>query len=140
MFKYENAVSGKTNIDRVWALYDDVSKWSLWDKSVKSVQLMGEFKVGSTGVMEMANGSKLPFSITECEEKKYFTTESSLGPIVVTFGHILEEKNDIVTIVHTVQINGGDEIQMKGMGKGITENIPDCMKQLLSISMGNEIF
>lgn len=139
MFNYENVVSGKASVDKVWALYSDVTKWSIWDKSVKSVQIFGEFTVGSSGVMEMSDGNKLPFSIIECEANKSFTTESKLGPITVIFGHVVEEKNDTITILHTVQISGGDENQMKGMGRGITANIPDCMNKLLSVSKSNEI-
>mgnify|MGYP001233536046 CR=1 FL=1 len=139
MFKYENAVSGITRIESVWSLYADVSKWKLWDKSVKDVQITGEFEVGASGFMEMPDGTKLPFTITNCEINKSFTSESKLGPVTVVFGHLLEKKDDIVTIIHTIQISGSDEKQMEGMGRGITANIPDSMCQLLSISKNNEI-
>lgn len=139
MFNYENVVSGNTRIENVWSLYADVTKWNLWDKSVKSVSISGEFEVGSSGFMEMQDGNKLPFSITGCETNKSFTTESRLGPVIVVFGHTLEEKDDIINIVHTVQISGFDEKQMEGMGRGMTASIPDSMCQLLAISKNYEI-
>lgn len=82
--------------------------------------------------MEMADGMALPIELTECTDKKSFTTKSQLGPVTVTFGHLLQEDENGVTITHTVTIEGGEENQMKGMGKGITADIPNCLQRLLS--------
>lgn len=133
MFYYEKSITGKSNIKRIWELYSDVTKWSLWDESIRNCKLFGVFCTGTHGVMEMTNGENLPFVLTECVDQKSFTTQSELGSITVTFGHLLKENTDGVTITHTVTIEGGDENQMKGMGKGITMGIPDCLKKLLSV-------
>ena len=93
-------------------MYRDVANWSLWDKGIKSVQLSGDFCVGTNGLMEMTDGLTLPFTLTECIEEKSFTTESKLGSAIVTFGHLLKEDNGEVTITHTVKIQGGEENQM----------------------------
>lgn len=136
MFTYEKSITGKADIKKIWNLYSDVTKWSSWDESVKSVQLSGPFCAGTHGVMEMAYGPNLPIELTECSEKRSFTTKSELGPITVTFGHILKEDANGVTITHTVTIEGGEENQMKGMGEGITAGIPDCLQKLLSAQYG----
>lgn len=131
MFIYEKSIAGKADIQKIWTLYSDVTKWSLWDKSVKSVQLFGPFCAGTCGIMEMADGSRLPIVITECLDKQSFTIKSELGPITVTLGHLLKENDDSVNITHTLTIEGGEENQMKGMGKGIAAGIPDCLQKLL---------
>lgn len=133
MFKYENTVTGKTTVKKVWDLYSDVSKWSLWDSGIKSVDLFGAFAVSANGVMNMADGSALPFSVTECTPQKSFTTQSKFGAITVTFGHEIKESGDTVTVKHTVTIDGGNEMQMEGMGKGIVANIPECMQRLIAL-------
>lgn len=133
MFTYKKSMTGKGDIKKIWDMYSGVDNWRLWDRGVKSVQLSGNFCVGTNGLMEMADGSTLPFTLTECIEEKSFTTESKLGSIVVTFGHLLENDNGEITITHTVTIEGGEENEMKGMGRGITAGIPDCLQQLLSI-------
>lgn len=133
MYNYEHSVSGKTTIKKLWSLYSDVNKWQLWDKGIKSVELFGDFGIGTSGVMNMVDGSALPFSIVECEAEKSFTTQSKLGNITVTFGHKLEENGDSVTVTHTVTIEGGNDIQMEGMGKGIVANIPECMQRLITL-------
>ena len=132
MFTYETSLTGKADIQKIWKMYSDVNNWSKWDKSVKSVQLLGAFCTGTRGVMEMADGMALPIELIECIEKKSFTTKSQLGPVTVTFGHLLQEDEKGVTITHTVTIEGGEENQMKGMGKGITADIPNCLQRLLS--------
>lgn len=133
MFTYEKSITGKADIEKIWNLYSDVRNWSLWDQNVKSVSLSGVFCVGTHGIMEMTDGSTLPIVLTECTDKKSFTTKSQLGPITVAFGHLLKEDTNGVTIVHTVTMEGGEENQMKGMGKGIAAGIPDCLQKLLSL-------
>ena len=133
MFNYENSVTEKTTVNKIWDLYSDVSKWKLWDRGIKSVELFGSFAVSANGVMNMADGSALPFCITECTPQKSFTTQSKLGNITVTFGHKIEENGDTVTVTHTVAIEGGNEIQMEDMGKSIVANIPECMQRLMTL-------
>ncbi len=133
MFKYENSETGKTTVQKLWDYYSDVNKWHLWDKGIKSVDLFGSFDTTANGVMNMLDGSALPFSITECTPNKSFTTQSKLGNIVVTFGHELKENGDTVTITHTVTIEGGNDMQMEGMGKAIVAGIPECMQRLIAL-------
>ena len=63
MFTYETSLTGKADIQKIWEMYSDVSNWSKWDKSVKSVQLSGAFCTGAHGVMEMADGMALPIEL-----------------------------------------------------------------------------
>jgi hypothetical protein len=134
MYTYEHTVNGTASLAKVWELYSDVSKWSAWDKGVKSVELSGAFTEGSQGVMEMVNGQKLPFSIRESNPGLSFSICSQMGPISISFDHILQEVNGTVTITHTVMIDGGDEQEMEGMGKGITASIPGCLECLISLA------
>ncbi len=133
MYTYEKSMTGKGEIKKIWNMYSEVENWSLWDIGLKSVQLSGDFCIGTNGTMEMVDGSTLPFTLTECVEEKSFTTESRLGSLIVTFGHLLKEDKDKITITHTVTIVGGEENQMNGIGKRITAGIPHCLETLLSV-------
>jgi hypothetical protein len=134
MYTYEHSVRGAASLARVWELYSDVSEWSMWDKGVKRVELAGAFVEGSQGIMEMMNGQKLPFTITESTPKRSFSTLSQIGAIRASFGHMLEEANGSVVITHSVTIEGGDEGQMVAMGRGITASIPECLDCLLALA------
>ncbi len=133
MFTYENSVTGKTTVQKLWNLYSDVNKWQLWDKGIASVELFGKFAVSTSGVMNMADGAALPFSIVACEVEKSFTTQSRLGNIIVTFGHEIKENGELVTVIFFVKKKTAYDMQMEGMGKGIVANIPECMQRLIAL-------
>ncbi len=135
MYNYENSVTGNVKAEQVWELYSTVARWSRWDIEVESVSLEGSFVTGSSGVMKMKNGQFLPFILEQVEIGTSFISTSKLGDIVLSFGHTLKYNNDgSCTITHTVKIDGGDKSEMEAMGRGITENIPESMKQLLFLS------
>lgn len=48
MYIYKKSITGKADIQKIWELYSDVTKWSLWDESVKSVRLSGPFALAPT--------------------------------------------------------------------------------------------
>ncbi len=130
MYSFEHIVKGNIDLQKVWALYSDVSRWSEWDSDIESVALQGDFTKGSTGVINMKNGQALPFIIDSATSESEFVTSSHLGALTVSFGHTITEQS----ISHTVTIVGGEDKQMEGMGKGITAHIPKNMETLLSLS------
>ncbi len=130
MFHYKHTVTGDFDKQRVWNYYSDVSLWKEWDSEVEGVDINGEFANGSSGIIHMKNGQSLPFVLENVESASSFGTVSNLGPVRVTFEHFINDN----AIVHTVTIEGGEEKQMEGMGKGITAHIPKSMEVLLSMA------
>lgn len=134
MFYYEKSITGKSNCKKIWDLYSNVNKWCVWDKSLKSVHLQGDFCSGASGIMEMADNSKLPFLLTEVTYEKSFTTQSNLGDITVSFDHLLSENNDdTITITHTIKIEGKDECQIENIGKNLSLGVQNCLENLISL-------
>lgn len=134
MFEIKKSITGYGEKDKIWKLYSDVSRWSIWDKSVKAVALTGEFVEGSNGVMEMINGMKMPFVISECTSYKSFSTKSELGNICIVFIHNIEQNENQVTISHKIIIEGGEERQMEGIGNQISEGLDECLQRLIAMS------
>ncbi len=130
MFNFEHSIDGDIDLSKVWELYFDVSHWKKWDKELESVTLQGEFVKGSAGGMKMKNGQSLPFILDSVTPMSEFTTVSTLGAIVVSFGHTITSK----TITHTVQIHGGEDKLVENIGKAIVAHIPESMDTLLSLS------
>ena len=130
MFDFEHSINGYIELQKVWALYSDVSRWIEWDKELESVAIEGQFVKGSVGIMNMKNGQSLPFVLDNVAPMTEFTTVSNLGAIVVTFGHILSSK----TIKHTVNIVGDNDKQVEGLGQAITMHIAENMNILFSLS------
>lgn len=135
MFNYENVLIGEIDVNKLWALYSNVSQWNQWDKSLEKSELNGNFVANSSGIMIMPNMPPLSFTIDTLEANKYFTNYSVIGEIKVEFGHyIIALENGKVEIKHTVTITGGEENQMTGIGKGITASIPSAMQNLFELS------
>ena len=134
MFQYENAISGKMDIEKVWTLYSDVSRWSEWDSDMQSVTLDGDFVAGAKGTMFMKEMPPLPFTLGEVEKGQTFVSSSRLGEITVQFGHFISRgKNDEYTIKHTVTITGQNDAQLQGIGQGIVAHIPASMEKLFQL-------
>ena len=130
MFNFEHSVNGDIDLEKVWALYSDVSRWVEWDKELESVTIEGEFVKGSIGIMNMKNGQSLPFVLDSVAPMNEFSTVSNLGAIIVTFGHILTSKN----ITHTINIVGDDDRLVEGLGEVVTAHIVENMNLLFSLS------
>lgn len=134
MFKFTQSSTERVEKQKVWELYADTNSWSQWDKGVKGVRLAGPFAAGTQGVMEMQAGPALPFCLNELVEGKSFSVKAELGSITVSFGHVLQEGAEGVTITHSVEVQGGDEAQMGAIGQSIAAGLADCLQNLLTMA------
>ncbi|MDE5581792.1 MAG: hypothetical protein K2I95_10295 [Treponemataceae bacterium] len=133
MFVYEHSVSGKTTVRRIWSMYADADKWRLWDAGIDSAELPGGLAEGASGVMHMKDGAALPFTVIECRENEGFSAQAKLGALLVTLGHSIKADGDLVTITHTVTVEGGSDAQAEGALKAISSGIPESMRRLLAL-------
>lgn len=136
MFKFTQSSTERVEKQKVWQLYADTNSWSRWDKSVKAVRLAGPFAEGTQGVMEMQAGPSLPFRLSELVEGQSFTVTAALGPLTVSFGHLLQAEAAGLTITHSVEVQGGDEAQMGAIGQSIAAGLADCLQNLLALAGG----
>ena len=136
MFKFTQSSTERVEKQKVWQLYADTNSWSQWDKGVRGVRLAGPFAAGTQGVMEMQAGPALPFCLNELVEGKSFSVKAELGSITVSFGHVLQEGAEGVTITHSVEVQGEDERQVNGLGQNIAAGVPACLQNLLALAGG----
>lgn len=90
----------------VWAHYADVSRWPTWDEGLESAHLDGPFLTGTTGRLVASRQPPISFMLTEVSNGHIFTTESRLGPVVVTVRHRLERMFGGCRIAHELEISG----------------------------------
>lgn len=119
MFKFTQSSTERVEKQKVWQLYADTNSWSQWDKGVKGVRLAGP---------------ALPFCLNELVEGKSFSVKAELGSITVSFGHVLQEGAEGVTITHSVEVQGEDERQVNGLGQNIAAGLADCLQNLLTMA------
>ena len=137
MFKKECIVMGKADIDKVWGLYANVSKWNEWDKSIDKVVLNGDFKNGATGTMFFIKKDVPPlsFALKDIIEKERFITIAEFADIYVEHDHgIVTSSNGEISIQHSITVQGTNENMVQGIGASIATNLEESMKAILVLS------
>lgn len=122
-------------MEKVWGNYEDVRRWAVWDESLTSVNLSGDFENGTKGVMFNQGLPELPFELTEVVRQKSFTTKSVMGPFVVEVNHrLIKGEDGLVTVEHGVLVNGPDEGKVQEVGQGVLGTFPNALKKLEELS------
>jgi len=137
MFYKECSVTGKVNLEKVWNFYENVSKWCEWDKNLDKVELQGDFKNGSTGLMflTMPNTPPVTFTLENVIKNERFLSVSSLGAVTIMVDHLITQNIDKeVTIKHIVTVEGDNENMVQGIGTNLTNNLKECMENILLLS------
>jgi hypothetical protein len=92
----------------VWTVWTDVARWPEWDDSKDLARLDGPFVVGTSGWAKQRGNLGGPFTITEIDPGRGWTTEVPLPLGKVVFGHLLEPLGgEQVRVVKTVEAYGG---------------------------------
>jgi len=134
MFNYENTITGKMDLEKIWSLYSNVHRWQEWDTEIQKMELVGSFATGSKGVMYMNNLPPLPFILEKVEEKKCFIDVTTLGPFTITVGHfITQEADNKITLKHTVTVTGASQAELDEVGNNIVADLPESMEKLYKL-------
>lgn len=138
MYKFEKEceISRQANVNDIWNLYEKVSNWVLWDKSLENVTLEGDFVENAKGTMffAMDNMPPLPFVLSNVLKNQRFISTATLNGIEVTTDHIIETQgNGICKIKHIVTVQGTIEEMVQGIGMGLTSKLELFMNNLMDI-------
>lgn len=138
MYKFEKEceVSGQANVNDIWNLYEEVSNWVLWDKSLKKVDLEGDFVDNTKGTMifAMDNMPPLMFTLSDVFKNQRFVSTATLNGIEVATDHIIEtQENGFCKIRHIVTVQGPIEEMVQGIGMGLTSKLELFMQNLMDI-------
>lgn len=137
LFEKEFLVKESCDLEKVWKLYEDVSKWPIWDKSLKAVELNGNFETNTKGVLFLSNDGAPPlkFTLEKVIPKKRFLSVSILNNIKISIDHIIENKNNIaISIKHIISVEGENENIVQGIGTNLTKNLEESMKNIIRLS------
>lgn len=134
MFYYEHTVTGKMDLQKVWALYSDVNRWQEWDTEIQKMELNGDFVTGSSGVMYMNGLPPLPFTLDIVEKNKKFIDSTTLEKFNIQVGHfITDEGNNKLTLKHSVTVTGASQEELETIGQNIVADLPESMEKLYSL-------
>ena len=118
--------------EQIWNLWADVANWNIWDSTVKSSELYGDFNVGTKGMVKLAVGPKSKFVITSCKPFETFTNRSFLPLCNVDFTVTLVETQNGLVVTYRQEMRGlmtffFSTIFGKQMSKGISKGLEDLI-------------
>ena len=129
-FSFKVKINAKK--EKVWEYYADINKWYIWEEDLKDINLNGEFKTGSKGIMKLENIPPLEYVLTSVKENKEFWDRTDIPLGSIHFGHeIFEEDKNSVSIKHTVRLESSiiNEENIEFL-RGIFSDVPHSMMLL----------
>ena len=103
---FASTQTAKASSSQIWALYQDVENWNIWDSELEWSNIDGEFKNGTNGELKSKGSPKVKFVLTDVEELKKFTTSADipLGKLIIE--HYITEENQNIEFSHVVYFTG----------------------------------
>lgn len=116
----------------IWKIWCTPQSWPTWDRDVRSCELNGEFKTGTTGVLVPNGGPSVKFTLTEVVPLASFTDIARLPLTQVIFEHVMDEITPgCVQVTHRVKITGLlTWFFSRVMGKQIAKGLPQALRNL----------
>jgi hypothetical protein len=117
----------------IWAKYENVKNWKLWDTSIESSELFGEFKEGTKGILKPKGGPEANFELTTITKYIYFADRSFLPFAYIDFEHTIFDNGEVREVTHTIRIGGFlsplfSIILGKTLANGLDEAVENLIK------------
>jgi Polyketide cyclase / dehydrase and lipid transport len=133
-FTYTHTVETDATAEAIWALYEDVETWPLWDADAELITRDGPFATGSTGTMKFRGQDPLPYRLTKVEPLREFVDETPVGEIVVRVSHRLEPVGPgRLRVTYAAELTGPAD-QTGELGPAITDDFPRTMESLIALA------
>jgi hypothetical protein len=115
----------------IFALYENVAQWPVWDTDVKSASIQGAFASGARGVIVPNGGPKSDILFSEVIRNKSFTAECKLPLCMMRFEHELEASAGGTRATHRVVFEGLlAPLFGRLIGSGMRKSLPKVMESL----------
>lgn len=137
MWAFEHIVcTSDVQVEQIWAVYQDVNCWSVWDTELESTELKGDFSVGSVVLIKPKRGPRVKGVITECVPNKLFTDVTTLPlKTTVAFSHHINMQDGQLMLKHRVVIAGPLTFIFKRLiGFPVSRHLPATMNRLLEFA------
>jgi hypothetical protein len=117
----------------IWALYEDVTTWPMWDAQAESVTRDGPFAARTAGTMTFAGQDPLPYRLVTVDPGREFTDETPVGELAVRVSHRLEPAGRGLRVTYAAQVDGPAD-QAREVGPMITADFPQTMASLVALA------
>lgn len=102
--KYSFELQTDIAIEKIWPLYEDVTKWFKWEDDLEDISLNGEFINGSNGSMKLSGQPSMDFVLVSVNPGKGFTDKTSIPNLGdIYFIHELNDNDGQTLVKHSVE-------------------------------------
>lgn len=134
MWPKTETVETTASAAQVWALWEDVPRWTQWDEGLDDIGIDGPFTVGTCGHIKPTSGPRLRFALIEVDPGRAFTDETRLPLCRLRFAHTLtpiDEERTAVTL--TVSFHGPlRALFQRVIGKDIAADLRAQLERLVA--------
>lgn len=121
--------------ENVWNYYANIENWYIWEENLLNITLLGDFKTGNQGTMELKGMPPMDYTLDFVEPYKSFWDKTATPFGEIYFGHeIFEIADDCVQIKHTVKLDcdENDKANINFL-KQVFSDVPDSMLLLKGV-------
>jgi hypothetical protein len=129
----------KARPEQIWKFWNDVSRWSEWDRDVASSRLDGPFREGTRGYLKPKGGPGTRFLLTSVEPPHAFTSRSYLPLCTLDFIHTLRVEDGHTVVDHRVELEGPLAFFFRRVvGAAIARGLPGAVERLVHMAEASE--
>ena len=136
--QFEASIQINAAAATIFALYENVAQWPVWDSDVKSASIQGAFVSGARGVIVPNGGPKSDILFSEVIRNKSFTVDCKLPLCMMRFEHELVAHGGGTRATHRVIFDGLlAPVFGRLIGSGMRKTLPEVMENLKSVAEKN---
>jgi hypothetical protein len=136
--QFEASIQINATAATIFALYENVAQWPVWDSDVKSASIQGAFVSGARGVIVPNGGPKSDILFSEVNRNKSFTVDCKLPLCMMRFEHELVAQGGGTRATHRVIFDGLlAPVFGRLIGSGMRKTLPKVMENLKSVAEKN---
>jgi hypothetical protein len=127
---FEHTIECGVSVQFAWNFWTNVSNWKL-DTDVDSIELQGEFAVGSRGVTNSKSSGRIEWQITELVQERRVVLEFPAPGAVARFVWTFEGVDGRARITQRASLCGEQMAKYaESIGPALQLGIPEGMRKL----------
>lgn len=131
---YTKVYSGITR-EKIWAIWQDVNNWPMWDKELEYCKLDSEFREGSQFILKPLGAPKLKIFLSEVVPNVKFTDYCKFIGATMYDAHQLEDTPEGVRVTNTITVTGILQfLWVKLVATNVVNSIPRQMDALVAMA------
>lgn len=104
--KFSHTLKTSASAAKIWQIWTDVERWSVWDTELYAARLDEPFELGAVGKLTPKQGSVSTFKISQFSPGKSYTFTIKLPLCRLSVQRYLSDRPEGVYFTHEVSFQG----------------------------------